>query len=223
MKNCKHCGGTDHQKKQNVKCKQNPANPNFIAPPIQNQTIPFIRNPESAGDSFLLAYANVDDYQNIKVDDIGDMDQLCKHCHSLNFKDEFVSDKDGGHFTLCCHNGKVKIPPFREPPSYIKKLYNDHDSEEAKQFKKHIRNYNNACAFASMSSNLDSVMNKPGAYFFKVNGEVCHYTSKSLHPEENKVRSYSQLYILDTETATNQRMKHSANSKCDLNVNKFQF
>lgn len=69
-----------------------------------------------------------------------------------------------------------------------------------------------------MVTNLDPLMDKPGPYFYKIHGQVMHYASKSLHPESEKKRSYSQLYILDSKTATEQRMQHDANSNCSSTI-----
>lgn len=161
------------------------------------------------GPLYLDAYATIEQYETIDEDYLGEMTHQCKYCGSLNFEDEKIN----GEFSICCHKGKVNLPEFIEPPDNIKNLFIG-STEEAKNFREYIRNYNNALSFASMVSNLDPLMDKPGPYFFKVHGQVMHYTSKSLHPEENKKRSYSQLYILDSKTATEERMLHQANSNC---------
>lgn len=141
----------------------------------------------------------------------------CNKCLSFNFADEVVHDNHGSHFSLCCHNGKIKLPEFNHPPNEIKNLYTK-CTKESKEFLQHIRNYNSACAFASMNCKLDSIMEKTKTQLFKLFGEVCHLVSKSLHPEDDQPRSYGQLFILDTELATEERMKNKANSKCDKNV-----
>ena len=166
VKCCNHCKGTDHQRKSNKKCRFNPAHPDYNAPTNLNPFVPFERNKQKAGDSYLAAYTTVDDYHKIIADDIGDMVHICKHCNSYNFLDEVINDNKGGHFKSCCHNGKVKLPKFAEIPNIIKNLFTNKD-KESKEFKEHIRNYNSACAFASMSSNLDSLMDKPGTFFFQ--------------------------------------------------------
>ena len=176
------------------------------------------KNPESAGKFYMAAYTSPDDYSSILEDDIGNFDQVCEHCGSFNNAEEFIQDKNGGHFSLCCHNGKVKLPGFKEPPNEIKNLFSQ-QSKKSKDFLNDIRSYNSALAFASMKCNLDPLMQKTKTMLFKLFGEVCHLVAKSTHPEIEEERAYGQLYILDTQTATDLRMKNSANSKCDKKVN----
>ena len=119
--------------------------------------------PTDAGDLYLKAYTTPEQYDTIKTDDIGEMDQICQYCKSYNFIDEKVGD----HFSICCQNGKINLTPLSEPSEQIKKLYVG-NSTQSVNFKENIRNYNNACAFASMVTKLDPLMDKPGPYFYKV-------------------------------------------------------
>jgi len=137
------------------------------------------------------------------------MDQICPKCGAFNFKDEKVSD----YYTICCQNGKINLPPIQEPCKIIKDLYTKNDTESL-NFRENIRNYNNSTAFASMIAQLDPLMKKSGPYFFKIHGQVFHQLSQSLTPDESEDPAYSQLFMLDTKQATEQRMKHPANAKC---------
>lgn len=82
----------------------------------------------------LAAFTDVDGYHLIKEDDLGDFDQVCQYCGSLNFSDE----RNNGEFSLCCHKGKVNLPQFDEPPPRIKKLFTE-QTTLAKNFRENIR------------------------------------------------------------------------------------
>lgn len=79
-------------------------------------------------------------------------------------------------------------------------------------FMQNIRNYNAAFSFASFGANIV----KPpgiGPYCFKIHGQIYHKIS-ALHPNDNETPSYNHLYILDSETATRQRLGNKSNDKC---------
>ena len=136
------------------------------------------------------------------------MNSECKNCGAFHFESEKTSN---GNFSSCCHNGKVNLPVFKEVPAQIKALYIG-KSTLSKNFLENITKYNKAVCFATMDCKLDPLVFKPGPALFKINGEVSHYTSKSLHPLLNNKREYSQLYILDTTTASEIRVNHPSNS-----------
>jgi hypothetical protein len=49
---------------------------------------------------------------------------ICKHCHAIMWHAEKTktSRGSGSSFGLCCMQGKVTLPPLKEPPSYITSL-----------------------------------------------------------------------------------------------------
>jgi len=53
-----------------------------------------------------------------------------------------------------------------------------------------------------------------GPYCFRIHGQIYHRTS-TLHSQPNKPRKFSQLYILDPDEATEQRMLLTGNSGCN--------
>ncbi|ELQ76730.1 DNA helicase PIF1/RRM3, partial [Trachipleistophora hominis] len=53
-----------------------------------------------------------------------------------------------------------------------------------------------------------------GVHFFKIHGQVYHNTY-NINPLENVERRYSQLYVIDSDNATDLRSKNPANEKCD--------
>ena len=108
---------------------------------------------------------------------LGPMNQECENCGSMNFEAERVN----GHFSICCHNGKIKL----ETPMWPRALSNLYEGKglpqevaaKAKErkprievepdkydkpkvvkssndFGENIRTYNNSFAFASTSVKL---------------------------------------------------------------------
>jgi hypothetical protein len=144
---------------------------------------------------------------------IGEMNKLCQFCQSLNFKPEANKNK----YSLCCQKGLISLNGLNIVPDFIKDLYNG-VSKHSKNFLDNIRNYNSALAFASMAATFDPKMRKKGPYFFKISGQVYHYTSSTLYPTNNDCPRYSQLYILDTKDATANRMNIAENKCCEPEV-----
>ena len=46
---------------------------------------------------------------------LGPMNVVCKWCKAKMFEGELINDKDGGHFNICCHNGKVNLDKIKWP------------------------------------------------------------------------------------------------------------
>ncbi|XP_065684594.1 uncharacterized protein LOC136096905 [Hydra vulgaris] len=98
---------------------------------------------------------------------LGEMNQICQHCGAKKFLNET-------HF-LCCHNGKVALPPLSPftqalqdlfTGSYVGRNVNDN-------FLKHIRNYNACLSFASFKADVVQPMNH-GPPCLKICGQIYH-------------------------------------------------
>ena len=77
-------------------------------------------------------------------------------------------------------------------------------------FRKNIRSYNNALAFASFGANFKS-LSCSGPQIIRICGKIYHNVY-ALHPNINEARKYGQLYVLDNEKATAQRQNHKSKS-----------
>ncbi|XP_058810192.1 uncharacterized protein LOC131675282 [Phymastichus coffea] len=135
----------------------------------------------------------------IDENNIGNMTYKCSNCDALHFQNE----KDtNGKFTSCCDKGKIKMqdnPPY---PKLLKDLATG-NTQDSGEFRKNIRLYNNALAFASFGANFDRLPGR-GPRVIRICGQVYHNVY-ALHPNEDEARKYGQLYILDNEMATNER------------------
>jgi hypothetical protein len=74
---------------------------------------------------------------------MGAMDVECIHCHALFWQEEH-------NIMSYCKKGEIVLPPVRESPNLLKRLLT-RDYPNSDSFIKHIRQYNSALAFTSMS------------------------------------------------------------------------
>lgn len=105
----------------------------------------------------------------------------------------------------------MALPALEHYPENIKQLFTT-DEEEGSNFRRNIRNYNSAFAFASFGAAMKYPAGR-GPYCFRLQGQTYHHASH-LHPNEDETRRYGQLYILDTNEAINTRTHAQENSNC---------
>ncbi|GFQ64785.1 ATP-dependent DNA helicase [Trichonephila clavata] len=86
------------------------------------------------------------DYESNNLLDIGRMSNVCLKCSALKWKGETPG--------MCCSSGKVKLPPILKPPEPLCSLLKG-ETEQSKDFVKHIRLFNNMFAMTSFKSNVD--------------------------------------------------------------------
>ena len=132
------------------------------------------------------------------------MHELCAHCRALRFKNERRN---------CCHNGKVKLDltDFQNYPQELKHLLTGKNLP-AQNFRRIIRQYNSAMAFASFGAHV-STLHGRGPSTFRIHGQIYHRTG-SLHPAEGEAPTYSQLYIIEGSEATRYRLERPENNVC---------
>ena len=120
---------------------------------------------------------------------LGPLDVKCTHCGSVSFRNEKRYS--------CCQNGKVVLNPLSPYPVELEHLLTA-DSDDAKNFRKYIRKYNNLFAFAStkMRQATDLPANRFGSGVIRISGHVYHKTGQ-LHPEAGKGMYYNHFYIYD--------------------------
>lgn len=147
---------------------------------------------------------NNDDYlNNILEHYLGPMNVLCVHCEAKHFKSEKVSNK-GNSFNDCCSHGKVVFEPLPDPPEILKKFF-DGTHPLSNQFYNKIRQYNNS--FSSFNANLVKFNNRrQGPFCFKIQWQIYYQINTSLYPANDELPSFGQLFIVDTNEATNYKM-----------------
>ena len=73
---------------------------------------------------------------------VGPMTTVCQHCNALRFPHETLN---------CCHRGKVSLPALVDYPQPLKDLFTG-TSNEARNFRENIRQYNSAYSFTSFGA-----------------------------------------------------------------------
>ena len=132
------------------------------------------------------------------------MNIRCHFCNALLFKEEKNKQKSTINkpvSSICCSDGKVKLPIVEEPSTLICKLLDNKD------FMTNIRAYNSCLAFTSMGVNLDKnyANNLKGMYTFRIHGSIYHRIG-SLTPSLNSTPKFAQLYIYDTDHEIDNRL-----------------
>ncbi len=137
---------------------------------------------------------------------LGEMTTMCGKCGALHFLEERVASSSCANpqFTPCCAQGKVTLPPLAPPPEPLRWLLTSNEVD-AKDFRQHIRSYNNALAFTSVGANLDTSVAQPGNYTYRLRSELYHRMG-SLLPQPGEVPKFAQLYISDPHAELDGRM-----------------
>ena len=134
----------------------------------------------------------------------------CLYCGSLLWYEERIKKSKRQScptFSICCEEGKVRLPPIQPPPEFLRELLSHEGGPRSSKFQENIRAYNSIFAFTSMGANVDdSVNDKPGPYIFRINGQN-HHKIGSLMPTPGQTPKFAQLYIYDTENEVSNRMK----------------
>ena len=96
------------------------------------------------------------------------------------------------------------LPPVREPPPYLRYLFTG-DDPLCHSFRTHIRAYNCAFAFTSVSYQKDTRIDfSGGIQCFQIHGQLFHYQGP-LRPATHEIPSFAQLFFYDPLYAANVR------------------
>ncbi|CAI0375527.1 unnamed protein product, partial [Linum tenue] len=121
--------------------------------------------------------------QTIEPFTLGHPDCVCQFCGAIMWRQESTfatRNHKTPKFTLCCMEGKVKLPPIKQPPPFLKWLL-ESDHNLAKHFREFIRAYNAVFSFTSMGGKVDhSVNHGRGPYVFCVGGQIYHHIGSLL-------------------------------------------
>ena len=103
-------------------------------------------------------------------------------------------------FTICCKQGRIKLPIIRDPPIELENLLNE------PSFRSNIRVFNSLLSMCSMGAEIDySIINSGGPFCFKVHGENYHSIG-SLLPVDGERPKFLQMYIFDTSNEIKNRL-----------------
>ena len=146
---------------------------------------------------------------------IGLMDNCCIHCNAKHFAAEKVANK-GLSFNNCCSHGAVVLDAHHELPDELREIF-ELTHRMSNDFFNRIRCYNHSLSFTSFNANLINFNNRrPGPYCFKMQGQIYYQVNTALYSEQGKVPNYGQLFIIDSNEATDHRLNH--NSELDRDI-----
>ena len=150
---------------------------------------------------------------NVQPSYLGRMDDICCKCDAKHWIGERPATytANNRHWTTCCNKGNVAVDLLREPPPYLKDLY-DNAERSGRHFRDHIRRYNAAFAFSSIRCEPvnPGMPNMP----FQIHGQMYHIQGPLTNDTPENSR-FAQLYIYDTQFATSVR----ASRHVELNRN----
>jgi hypothetical protein len=120
-----------------------------------------------------------------EVQDVGSMDKVCSFCRSRSWHSENIS---------CCASGDIVLPEFPEVPQVLS------DVILSPHVRDNIRAYNMAMAMASVGHKNISLPDG----MFVLGGKTFHRVG-SLVPADAAQHAFAQIYLLDTEQASDRR------------------
>lgn len=124
------------------------------------------------------------------------------------WSDERLSKTKGSNrpkFSLCCMEGKVKLPLLPMPPPILADLHNKRN-ERSKYFLNNIRAFNGMFSFTSMAGKVNHEVNNGTAPPIFLLGGQNYHTIGSLIPQPNQKPKFAQLYIYDTDNEVDNRI-----------------
>ncbi|SGY15340.1 BQ5605_C013g07335 [Microbotryum silenes-dioicae] len=136
-------------------------------------------------------------------DDLGPQTAVCTHCKARHWECE--RSKSTRHFSACCSQGKVRLPPPPQPNLEYRQLLEGSDSD-AKAFRENARSYNNALSFTSLAALWDQTqVGTLGPPVFRVFGRLYHRLG-ALIPAVTQRPTFAQTWLIDPAEATDTRL-----------------
>ncbi|SGY12385.1 BQ5605_C011g06489 [Microbotryum silenes-dioicae] len=137
-------------------------------------------------------------------DDLGPQTAVCTHCKARHWECE--RSKSTRHFSACCSQGKVRLPPPPQPNLEYRQLLQGSDSE-AVAFRENARSYNNALSFTSLAALWDQTqVGTLGPPVFRVFGRLYHRLG-ALIPAVNQCPAFAQTWLINPAEATDTRLE----------------
>jgi len=155
-------------------------------------------------------------FQNTSL--LGKLEYKCRHCDAIfwfNERNKSMTRHNNQEpiYSNCCKNGKIRIPKYKEPPTFLNELIHQKMDTRCKHFLQKIRQYNSMFAFTSMGGNIDKKINDgEGPYVFRVNGQI-HHRIGSLLPLPDNCPKFAELYIFDTKNEISNRIRALTNEE----------
>ncbi|XP_049362072.1 uncharacterized protein LOC125826778 [Solanum verrucosum] len=152
---------------------------------------------------------------------LGPPTYTCQYCQAILWYEERTDKSKNTRqpkFTLCCMEGRIRVPLLTQSPPYLKYLLGNESGKVGMNFRKNIRVYNSMFAFTSMGGRVDRSINRSkGPYVFRISGQNYHHIG-SLLPEIGKSPQFAQLYIYDTDNEIENRIKSLMHEEVETEI-----
>ena len=106
--------------------------------------------------------------------------------------------------------------PIPRVPDFLERVFENNLNSFRSHYLENIRQINSSFAFASFEAKIVEPPGR-GPYCFRIHGSIYHRVGP-LHANNDSNSLYAQLYILDTDQATDIRLQRNAN--CDSSLMK---
>lgn len=78
-------------------------------------------------------------------------------------------------FTVCCQQGKIKLPSSKPTPDILDSLLDPSGGQISLSFWENIRAYKSMFSFTTLGAKANHSINDGSSpYIFKISGQVCH-------------------------------------------------
>lgn len=150
---------------------------------------------------------------------LGRMTVECPHCDALHWSAEqsSASKADSPIFNTCCSNGKVSLPHLRSPPPLLDSLLDD-QTPRGIDFRKNLRAYNNALAFASLGATTEPITHTKGVPTFVISGGLYHLIGSLEPAQPTDARKFAQIYFSDPGQELARRVEASGSSSINKSI-----
>ena len=167
---------------------------------------------------FFIAFIYEDfdeEHELYKVHDLGPMNIECTSCGALHWEAERTGKST--NFSMCCEKGKVSLPPLQDPPEDLAAMFKDKNDPMHEEIIKNVILYN--ANFSTASAVADTVVFRGGhgPPVYKIHGVMIRRMS-CLETAAGKRPSHGQYFMLDGETAHNERINNPVNHDCKPEV-----
>ncbi|CAL1382226.1 unnamed protein product [Linum trigynum] len=147
-------------------------------------------------------------FPSVEAYELGPPSCTCVFCGAVMWPEECTyatRSHTNPKFSLCCKQGKVKLPPRRNPPEFLKQLL-ESENPLSRHFRQFIRQYNGVFCFISLGGKVDRNINDGrGVYVYSIGGQIYHSIGSLLPPEGQPPR-FAQLYIHESTSELQSRL-----------------
>ncbi|KAK3014878.1 hypothetical protein RJ639_008450, partial [Escallonia herrerae] len=123
--------------------------------------------------------------------------KTCQYCHAVVwYQERSVKSRKTKEpqFSICCGEGKLKLPLSRKAPDELKELLEYQCGEDSARFRESIRAYNSMFAFTSIGGKIDNFINDGKWSYCIASKNIFHRDVVCSEPTKKNTVSMRQFY-----------------------------